>query len=393
MAKLSEEDKRIMAEIKAELAEKKKSKGGAKDLVKELADAKKARKVPKFNSKGQSVAKEEAKKPAAKKKKVLKKPEAKKPEAKKPAAKKKVLKKPAAKKTRKTVSKLVKSLKKGSKAGNLKPDAPKTPKQKLLQSLKDSRKSPEKPASTKPEAKKPAAKKPAAKALSAESKPSTNTKIRRKKVLTKSRGGNFRIKRYRVDAQRGSGLDFNPKGKATTATAKPTVKASSTVGPAGDRISPQSKKVPSKLLGRLATVGKGAARFAGPAGLAITAASLLASLIPENTKGGGIGGRKGQAGYTGVDPKKAKDKAKTGAATATSVGNASQTSSESTQGASSGSQSSSFGAAFKKARKSGKSKFSWNGKSYSTATKDEVKKSGSKNLREHLNKLNKKKSK
>jgi len=54
---------------------------------------------------------------------------------------------------------------------------------------------------------------------------------------------------------------------------------------------------------------------------------------------------------------------------------------------------SSFGAAFKKARKAGKSKFSWNGKSYSTATKDEVKKSGSKNLREHLNKQNKKKSK
>jgi len=51
---------------------------------------------------------------------------------------------------------------------------------------------------------------------------------------------------------------------------------------------------------------------------------------------------------------------------------------------------SSFGTAFKTARKAGKSKFSWNGKSYSTATKDDVKASGSKDLREHLNKQNKK---
>jgi len=48
--------------------------------------------------------------------------------------------------------------------------------------------------------------------------------------------------------------------------------------------------------------------------------------------------------------------------------------------------SSSFGAEFKKAKKAGKSKFSWNGKSYSTATKDDVKKSNSKDLRQHLNK-------
>ena len=50
----------------------------------------------------------------------------------------------------------------------------------------------------------------------------------------------------------------------------------------------------------------------------------------------------------------------------------------------------SFGAKFKKERKAGKSTFMWNGKSYSTATKDDVKASGSKNLREHLNKQNKK---
>ena len=386
MAKLSAEDKRIMAEIKAEIAEKKKSKGGAKDLVKELADAKKARKVPKFNSKGQSAAKEEAKKPAAKKKKVLKKPEAKKPAAKK----KKVLKKPAAKKTRKTVSKLVKSLKKGSKAGNLKPDAPKTPKQKLLQSLKDSRKSPEKPASTKPEAKKTAAKKPVAKALSAESKPSTNTKIRRKKVLTKSRGGNFRIKRYGVDAQRGSGLDFNPKGKATTATAKTAppkpklLRGPSTIGPAGERIGGSSKTTIEKggqrskastKGGKLASVGKNLLRF-GPLA-AVSAGSLLYNAVhPDKVKE-----RTGpsKAGFGTKKPKSTQaatsttDKKDTGKKKSTTV--------------------SSFGAAFRKAKDDGLKVFPWNGKSYSTATKDEVKKSGSKNLREHLNKQNKKKSK
>lgn len=301
---LSAADERMIAEIEADAASKKTSKGKAKDLIKEIRDAAAKRKTPKFNAQGQ-----ENKTPT-------KKPEAKKTEAKK---------------------------------------------------------------------------------LSAESKPSTNDKIRRKKVNT-SRGKP--PKKTKVDVRRTGGPKFGAGNKTATdkPPAKPTVKpkvkaSSSTVGPAGDRISPQRTKVPSKLLSRLATVGKGAARFAGPAGLAITGASLLASLIPENTKGGGIGGRKGQAGYTGVDPKKAKNKDKTGAATATSVTNASQTSSESTQGASSSSQSSSFGAAFKKAKASGVSKFSWNGKSYSTATKDEVKKSGSKNLREHLNKQNKKKSK
>ena len=350
---LSAADERMIAEIEADAASKKTSKSKAKALIKEIKDAAAKRKTPKFNSKGQA---QDNKTPT--------------------------------KKPRKKVTKLVRSLKKGSKAGTLKPDKPLSPKQKLLQSLKDSRKKPDKPASKKPEAKKPVVKKPEAKKLSAESKPSTNAKIRRKKVNI-SRGKPVPV--TKVDVRRSGGPKFGAGNKPATdkpAKAKPAVKASSsTVGPAGERISPQSKKVPSKLLGRLANVGKTAARFAGPAGLAITAGSLLASLIPENTKGGGIGGRKGQAGYTGVDPKKVKDKPKTSAATATSAASASQTSSESTQGASS---SSSFGAAFKKARASGVSKFTWKGKSYSTATKDDVKKSGSKNLREHLNKQNKK---
>jgi len=51
----------------------------------------------------------------------------------------------------------------------------------------------------------------------------------------------------------------------------------------------------------------------------------------------------------------------------------------------------SFGAAFKAAKKAGESKFKWNGKSYSTATKDDVKKSKSKDLRQHLNKAEGKK--
>jgi len=46
----------------------------------------------------------------------------------------------------------------------------------------------------------------------------------------------------------------------------------------------------------------------------------------------------------------------------------------------------SFGAAFKAADKS-KPTFTYNGKSYSTASADDVKKSGSKDLREHLNKM------
>ena len=363
MAKLSEEDKRIMAEIKAELAEKKKSKGGAKDLVKELADAKKARKVPKFNSKGQSAAKEEAKKPAAKKKKA---------EAKKPAAKKKAeaKKKPAAKKTRKTVSKLVKSLRKGSKAGNLKPDAPKTPKQKLLQSLKDSRKSPEKPASTKPEAKKPAAKKPVAKALSAESKPSTNTKIRRKKVNT-SRGKP--PTKTKVDVRRTGGPKFGAGNKTATAKTAPPkpklLRGPSTIGPAGERIGGSSKTTVEKG-GQRSKASTNTSKLSKFARFGKLLSPLMVALQSENVgKGSDIVPKDAKlfSGFKETEPKN------TDAKKSKTV--------------------SSFGAAFRKAKDDGLKVFPWNGKSYSTATKDEVKKSGSKNLREHLNKLNKKKSK
>ena len=381
MAKLSAEDKRIMAEIKAEIAEKKKAKGGAKDLVKELADAKKARKVPKFNSKGQSVAKEEAKKPAAKKKKVLKKPEAKKPaakkkpEAKKPAAKKKkVLKKPAAKKTRKTVSKLVKSLKKGSKAGNLKPDSPKTPKQKFIQSLKDSRTKPEKPTSAKAKPK----------STGSTTNPNGSAKIKQTSARGKaSTTGGSTTGNKSVIKSNSRIKDV----KGTNTTAKPKLlRGPSTIGPAGERIGGSSKTTIEKggqrskastKGGKLASVGKNLLRF-GPLA-AVSAGSLLYNAVHPDKVKERTGPSKAGFGTKKPKPKPTQaatsttDKKDTGKKKSTTV--------------------SSFGAAFRKAKDDGLKVFPWNGKSYSTATKDEVKKSGSKNLREHLNKQNKKKSK
>lgn len=341
---LSAADERMIAEIEADAASKKTSKVKAKALIKEIRDAAAKRKTPKFNAQGQ-----ENKTPT--------------------------------KKPRKKVSKLVKSLKKGNKAGTLKPDKPLSPKQKLLQSLKDSRDKPAKPASEKPEAKKPEAKKTEAKKLSAESKPSTNDKIRRKKVNT-SRGKP--PKKTKVDVRRTGGPKFGAGNK--TATDKPKVKpkvkaSSSTVGPAGDRISPQSKKVPSKLMNKVLSVGKNV--VGGPVGALGAAATLYNMVHPDKVKErtgpskAGFGTKKTTPkttqAVTSTDVKKDTGKKDTGKKEATTA--------------------SSFGTAFRKAKDDGLKVFPWNGKSYSTATKDEVKKSGSKNLREHLNRLNKKKSK
>ena len=321
---LSAADERMIAKIEADAASSKTSKGKATALIKEIKEAAAKRKKPKFNSKGETVAKEEVKKkPEAKKKPAAKK----KPEAKKkPAAKKKVVKKPAV-----NPNGEAKITKRASARG------------KLVRALSGNKvsKSSKAVGPTDPNANKSKA---------------TQKVGRQEKVV-----------------------------KGTNRTVKPKAIPDGTkIGPAGERISPQSKKTPSKLLSRLAKFGKGAARFAGPAGVAITAGSLLASLIPENTKGGGIGGRKGQAGYKGVDPKKA---AKKPVAAAVAKKPVAATAAKKTT------TTSSFGAAFKKARKAGLSTFTWpadGGKSYSTATKDDVKKSGSKNLREHLNKQNKK---
>ena len=345
---LSAADKRMIAEIEADAASKKTSKSKAKALIKEIKDAAAKRKTPKFNAQGQ-----ENKTPT--------------------------------KKPRKKVSKLVRSLKKGNKAGTLKPDKPLSPKQKLLQSLKDSRDKPAKPASEKPEAKKPEAKKTEAKKLSAESKPSTNDKIRRKKVNT-SRGKP--PKKTKVDVRRTGGPKFGAGNKTATdkPPAKPTVKpkvkaSSSTVGPAGDRISPQSKKVPSKLMNKVLSVGKNV--VGGPVGALGAAATLYNMVHPDKVKErtgpskAGFGTKKTTPkttqAVTSTDVKKDTGKKDTGKKEATTA--------------------SSFGTAFRKAKDDGLKVFPWNGKSYSTATKDEVKKSGSKNLREHLNRLNKKKSK
>ena len=345
---LSAADERMIAEIEADAASKKTSKSKAKALIKEIKDAAAKRKTPKFNAQGQ-----ENKTPT--------------------------------KKPRKKVSKLVKSLKKGNKAGTLKPDKPLSPKQKLLQSLKDSRDKPAKPASEKPEAKKPEAKKTEAKKLSAESKPSTNDKIRRKKVNT-SRGKP--PKKTKVDVRRTGGPKFGAGNKTATdkPPAKPTVKpkvkaSSSTVGPAGDRISPQSKKVPSKLMNKVLSVGKNV--VGGPVGALGAAATLYNMVHPDKVKErtgpskAGFGTKKTTPkttqAVTSTDVKKDTGKKDTGKKEATTA--------------------SSFGTAFRKAKDDGLKVFPWNGKSYSTATKDEVKKSGSKNLREHLNRLNKKKSK
>jgi len=84
---LSAADERMIAEIEADAASKKTSKSKAKALIKEIKDAAAKRKTPKFNAQGQ-----ENKTPT--------------------------------KKPRKKVSKLVRSLKKGNKAGTLKPDKP-----------------------------------------------------------------------------------------------------------------------------------------------------------------------------------------------------------------------------------------------------------------------------
>ena len=389
----SPDDARLIAEIEADEAAKKKAKGSAKDFAKELADAKKARKVPKFNSKGVSANKEEEKKkPAAKKKAVAKKKVVKKPEAKKPEAKKKVVakKKPEAKKkvvkrTRKPVSKLLNSLKKGSKNGSLKPTVPQTPKEKLLQSLKDSRKSPEKPASTKPEAKKPEAKKPVAKALSAESKTSTNPKIRRKTVNT-SRGKP--PTKTKVDVRRTGGPKFGAGNKTATAKKTPPkttppkpklLRGPSTIGPAGERIGGNPSSV--KKGGKLASVGKNLLRF-GPLA-AVSAGSMLYNAVhPDEVK------KRSGPSKAGFGTKKPKP---TTAQAATS--SVASTTDKKDTGKKKTTTTSSFGAAFRKAKDAGEKVFPWNGKSYSTATKDEVKKSGSKNLREHLNKQNKKKSK
>jgi hypothetical protein len=308
-----------------------------KALLKELKEAAAKRKTPMFNAKGELTANaEEKKKPAVKKKATAKKTEAKKPAAKKPAAKKTEAKKPAAKKT---------------------------------------------------EAKKPAAKKTEAKKKVVKKKV-VKKKVVKKKAVKKPSKLLQSLKAARGKPPTPKTTQSKMRQSLKAARGKPPTPKGTTIGPAGERIGGNTSV---KKGGRLASVGKNLLRFGGPLAALSVGASVYNAVHPDKVKK-----RTGES-KAGFGTKKEKKKPITSAATATTVANASQTSSESTQGASSSSQSSSFGAAFKEAKAAGQRVFTWpkgkSGKSYSTVTKDEVKKSGSKNLREHLNKQNKKKSK
>ena len=339
----SPEDLRMIAQIEADVASKKTSKSEAKALIKEIKDAAAKRKTPKFNSKGQAQDnKTPTKKPEAKKKKpVVKKKVVKKPEAKKPVVKKKVAKKPAAKK--KVVKKKVAKKKVNISRG--KPVPVTNPNGKAAISQR----------------------------TSARGNASSTGSKAVGQVDPNNKTGK-QVTQYKRPIKDVKGTNTTVKPKAIPDGTK--------IGPAGERHGSSAKpKSSGKFLSRL--LKGGAALAGGPLGAIAAGATLYNMVNPDKTKA-----RSGKS-KAGFGTKK-KKQAKTSAATATSAASASQTSSESTQGASS---SSSFGAAFRKAKDAGLKTFTWpssGGKSYSTATKDDVKKSGSKNLREHLNKQNKK---
>ena len=420
---LSAEDKRIIADIERQLAERKKAKGGAKELEAELKKARKGRTVAKFNSKGQTVEKAktkvkstrgkpptakkpEAKKPEAKTKvkstrgkpPTVKKPEAKKPTVKKPTVKKPTVKKPTVKKP--TVKKP--TVKKPTvKKPTVKKPTVKKPVSKLAKSLK------------KPKVKKTEAKKPTVKRTSARTNPKSTTS-------TANPNGSAKIKQ-RSARGKASSVGKSTTGnksvvkansrikdvKGTNTTAKPKLlRGPSTIGPAGERIGGNPSNI--KKGGKLASVGKNLLRF-GPLA-AVSAGSMLYNAVhPDEVKKrsgpskAGFGTKKtkpttAQAATSSVasttDKKRTgeskagfgtkKTKPTTAQAATSSV--ASTTDKKGT-GDKQTATTSSFGAAFRKAKDAGQKIFTWpkGGKSYSTATKDDVKKSGSKDLRGHLN--------
>ena len=322
-------------EVLDDVAKKKRKIQGEKELLKEMADAEKRRKKPKFGSKPKPKDEEEPKKKKAKplkKKAEAKKPAAKKPAAKKPAAKKKKVakKKPAAKKTA-AVNPNGRS-KLGSR-GN------------LLKALSKATNS--------------------TPAKSSKGVGPTDPNANKSKAATKH-------KRPIKDVK-GTNKTVNPKA----------IPDGTKIGPAGERHGSSAKpKITGKLLGRLLKAG--GALAGGPIGAIAAGTTLYNMLNPDNGKARsgesrpGFGGKRKKQAAKAVVAKTAAAKTAPKAAEKTETTTSKKTAS------------SSFGAAFKKARASGVSKFTWKGKSYSTATKDDVKKSGSKNLREHLNKQNKK---
>ena len=396
---LSAEDKRIIADIERQLAERKKDKGGAKELEAELKRARKGRTVAKFNSKGQTVEKAKTKvkstrgKPPTAKKPEAKKPEAKtkvkstrgkpptvkKPEAKKPEAKKKVTaKKPVVKK--KLPSKLAKSLK----AARGKPETPKATKA-LTRSLKDGRATPKPKPKAAPEKLKTSLK------TSARSKPATPNSVKNKLLQSikdsraKPNTGKASVKAKPNTTPSKTSGNSKMKQSLRGARGKPLTPNANNVGPAGERIGGSSKTTIEKggqrskastKGGRLAKVGKNLLKFAGPLAAISAGSALYDSVHPDKVKK-----RTGES-KAGFGTKKTKP---TTAQAATS--SVASTTDKKGTGDKQTATTSSFGAAFRKAKDAGQKIFTWpkGGKSYSTATKDDVKKSGSKDLRGHLN--------
>jgi len=411
---LSAEDKRIIADIERQLAERKKAKGGAKELEAELKKARKGRTVAKFNSKGQTVEKAktkvkstrgkpptakkpEAKKPEAKtkvkstrgkpptvKKPEAKKPTVKKPEAKKPTVKKPTVKKPTVKKKPKAKKKPPSKLAKSLKAARGKPETPKATKA-LTRSLKDGRATPKPKPKAAPEKLKTSLK------TSARSKPATPNSVKNKLLQSikdsraKPNTGKASVKAKPNTTPSKTSGNSKMKQSLRGARGKPLTPNANNVGPAGERIGGSSKTTIEKggqrskastKGGRLAKVGKNLLKFAGPLAAISAGSALYDSVHPDKVKK-----RTGES-KAGFGTKKTKP---TTAQAATS--SVASTTDKKGTGDKQTATTSSFGAAFRKAKDAGQKIFTWpkGGKSYSTATKDDVKKSGSKDLRGHLN--------
>ena len=357
--------------------------------------------------------KETAKKPTAKK------PTAKKPAAKKPVAKKPTAKKPAAKKpvAKKSNAKVRKYIKKAAKV-DTKPKTPKKLTTNLTQSLKNSRPKPTAKPKVKITAKALAKQKAKAEA---ELQRKIKAKVKEKKAAYQAQKGsskpsikrdNPQVKRTNPDVKRNAAKQkpnlvienktqtpktqkrpnekieikrSNPSVKRTNPDVKRTTpniqrpnkaknlnvpKKPDTIGPAGERHGrPEPKPKDNSNVKKFV---KGAAkRAAGVAGLLLHSEKLgVGSDKPTGEIWEGAKELTQAEADAYLNKVKALPPAKDGTPRheMTLKGNTS------------------FGAAFKAARKAGKQTFKWQGKSYSTATKDDVKKSKSKDLREHLNK-------
>ena len=346
---LSEEDKRIIADIERQLAERKKSKGGVKELEAELKKARKGRTVAKFNSKGQTAEKERvktkvkstrgkpptAKKPEAKKPEA-KKPEAKKPEAKKPEAKKKVTaKKPVVKKKPKAKKKPPSKLAKSLKAARGKPETPKATKA-LTRSLKDGRATPKPKPKAAPEKLKTSLK------TSARSKPATPNSVKNKLLQSikdsraKPNTGKASVKAKPNTTPSKTSGNSKMKQSLRGARGKPLTPNANNVGPAGERIGGNPSSV--KKGGKLASVGKNLLRF-GPLA-AVSAGSMLYNAVhPDEVK------KRSGPSKAGFGTKKTKP---TTAQAATS--SVASTTDKKGTGDKQTATTSSFGAAFRKAK-------------------------------------------